>query len=86
MKTKKLTLHMGMEVEVEKYRGYWAVIDEEIVHGEPWVLLEHTIYGDETCYLVCRKTVLVNETNKIIDNVFETYYDIIQCLIDEFEI
>lgn len=84
-----------LNVRIKGYRGLWSVIDEY----RGYVLLEHNIMGDETCYLVLSKS-LFNEAHKwtyvlmsgsvdsryILDKadvICETYDDLEQALIDE---
>lgn len=62
-----------MKQKIEGYRGYWTIEDSHYYKGEKMYFMEHDFYGDETCYLICKKVglklVAIAETH---DNFLET--------------
>lgn len=62
-------------VQISGYRGRWSEFDSYIVHdGTEYVILEHDTYGDNTCFIVCRR----DDDDLVF--VCETYDDIMTAL------
>lgn len=84
-------LQYDVDYKVEGYRNRWSVIDDD---GE-YALLENATWGDETCYLVVRMDVPVQEisykkkdgSDVLIPTIMkvegETYDDLQTALEDE---
>ena len=60
-------------ITIDNYIGTWYVIDELIVNGTKYLLLEHEEYGEDTCHLL-----VDNEFNVLC----ETFDDILTSLVD----
>lgn len=85
------TVNKGIDYRVNGYTNKWSVIDSAYGYS----LLENNKYGDETCYLVVRNTVIIKDKeytkrngDKVIlptinSVVCETYEDLITALVDE---
>lgn len=43
-----MDIRKAKQIKVKDYIGNWSIIDD---NGK-YALLEHNVYGDETCYLV----------------------------------
>lgn len=78
-------------IVVDGYRGAWSVIDTTKRKGITYGLLEHNVYGDETCYLIVKMdsnfeegftTKLGNPYVKYHGKVWETWDDIETALDD----
>lgn len=61
-------------IKVDGYRGRWYVIDQIITGKGKFYLLEHEVYGDETCALV---------VDANFNFIAETYDDLFTALEDE---
>ena len=81
----------GIDYKVKGYTNRWSVIDE----AKGFVLLENNTWGDETCYLVVRKSVKAfdreytrkSDGEKVIlptieAKTYETYDDILTAISD----
>ena len=59
------------------YIGSWSAFQKVNIDGSTFYIYEHNTYGDMTSYLV------VQFVDDMPIAIFETYDNIIQCLIDE---
>ena len=60
-----------------EYIGSWGAFEKLDLGDATYYIYEHNKYGDETCYLV------VKYINDMPIDIYETYDNIIECLIDE---
>lgn len=64
-------------VEIDSYSGRWSAFEKIILEDATYYIYEHDTYGDATCYLVGEFY------DDCMVEVYETYDNLIQCLIDE---
>ena len=64
-------------VEIEGYTGKWSAFEKLITENATYYIYENDRYGDSTWYLV------VGYADGMPIEVYETYDNIIQCLMDE---
>lgn len=65
-------------IKINGYTNRWSAFEKaEIDGGGIYYIFENDSWGDETCYLVAKIE------NNVIVELYETYDNIIQCLLDE---
>jgi hypothetical protein len=64
-------------VKVAGYKGRWTMENSCHFNGEKVYFMEHDIYGDDTCFLICKINRVTNELVAIAETYDDMYTTII---------